>query len=119
MEPNTAESIPANSHHHPDIPESLQAMKEGHTHEGEEANIKKNLGSLVKGNDTRKRDTAIKMDMNANRLKEKGRKDNTAHTIGQGIQSVSNENPPSERKVGKWRHRRVIFAPILIFTNDY
>lgn|GEM_PF-5963000 len=59
------------------------------------------------------------MDMNANRLKEKGSKDNTAHTIGQGIESVSGENPPSERKVREWRHFRVIFAPIHIFTNDY
>lgn len=57
------------------------------------------------------------MDMNANRLKEKGGKDDTAHTIGQGIQTVSDENPPGEGKVGKWCHYRVIFAPILIFTN--
>ncbi len=119
MEPNATEAISANCHHHSNIAQSVDAMEEGETHLSKDGEIKKNLGSLVKGNDTRKRDTAVKMDMNSNCPKEKGRKNDPSHAICHGVQAISDEYPPSKREIRKWRHRKVIIASFLIFTNDY
>ncbi|BDA78525.1 hypothetical protein LPTSP3_g14550 [Leptospira kobayashii] len=53
MQPDTSGSISPDSHHDSDISDSMKGVEEKETRNRTQACVKKNLRTLLKGNDTR------------------------------------------------------------------
>lgn len=117
MEPDTTPSVAPNCHHDSKFTQIVQTMEKKQRKQGKSTEIKKKLRRLVKGNDTRKRNTTIQVKMNSNRKEKDKKDDGTYNPIGRRKEAVPDKQSEGKRNVGELGHFSDRLTRMAFFTK--